>query len=71
MARLPVKLEPDRIKRLPIAGSAYEFAKILNVDKSAISVWISKEGMPAVKIKDRYSVIRDEFLAWAKRTGRA
>jgi excisionase family DNA binding protein len=70
MARKPKVIQPAAIKRLPLAGSAYEFAKIIGVDKMAISRWISRGGMPAVKIKNRYSVIRDEFLAWARKTNR-
>lgn len=71
MPRPVVRLKADAIKRLPVAGSAYEFAKILGVDKKAVQRWISRDKMPAVRIKENYSVIRDEFLEWAKRTGRA
>lgn len=67
-------LDPNRVAMLPEFGSMNAFATVLGVGNSTVNKWRLLEGMPVEKDDyDRrlyFTVYRDPFIEWAKRTGR-
>jgi hypothetical protein len=61
----------DEIMKLPIAATPYRFAKVLGVSRQCFCKWQKQEACPVLKLENgTFSVIRFEFLQWAKQTGR-
>ncbi len=71
MGRKVKKFKPEWIRLLPSMGTANHFAKCLQVTKTQVYNWIEHHGLPAQKgMGNRWTVVTDDFLRWAKRTGR-
>lgn len=65
-------LDPRRVEQLPDSGSILQFRRILGVSHITMHLWRETEGMPVRKddFKQKYTIKRDEFIEWAKTTGR-
>lgn len=70
MGRPVKKFKPEKIRNLPPMGTANHFAKILGVNRKSVIDWIGA-GLPAQKgAGERWTVVNDDFLRWARKTGR-
>lgn len=71
MARHVKKLKPEKVQNLPSMGTANHFAKVLGLDRTTVTDWIEQKQFPAQKgLGNRWTIVADDFLRWAKRTGR-